>query len=52
MTTGSMITMLGATKTGAQGVVHYSLKGYQAAMYSMASLCSRGDFADRLVVRR
>jgi hypothetical protein len=52
MTTGNMITMLGATKTGSQGVVQYSLKGYQAAMYSMASLCSRGDFADRLVVRR
>jgi hypothetical protein len=52
MTTGNMITMLGATKTGSQGVVHYSLKGYQAAMYSMASLCSRSDFADRLVVRR
>jgi hypothetical protein len=52
MTTGNMITMLGATKTGSQGVVHYSLKGYQAAMYSMASLCGRSDFADRLVVRR
>jgi hypothetical protein len=52
MTTGNMITMLGATKTGGQGVVHYSLKGYQAAMFSMASLCNRGDFADRLVVRR
>jgi hypothetical protein len=52
MTTGSQITMLGTTRSGAQGVVQFSLKGYQAAMYSMASLCDRRDFADRLVIRR
>ncbi len=52
LTTGNEVTLLGAAKSGAQGVVTYSLKGYQAAMYSMASLCDRREFADRLVIRR
>lgn len=50
MTNGQRLSLSGVTRSGAQGIVNYSLKGYQAAMFSMASLCGRRDFADRLVV--
>lgn len=52
LSSGLKLSMLGATKEGKQGMVEYSLHGYQAAMYAMASLCERKQLATNLVVRR
>jgi hypothetical protein len=52
LSTGARVSLTGAAKDGRQGVIDYSLNGYQAAMYAMASLCNRKTLAARMVIRR
>lgn len=50
LTAGRRLQMEGVTSDGRPGRVDYSLEGYQAAMFSMARLCNRRDYAARLVL--
>jgi hypothetical protein len=50
LSVGRRLQMEGVTSDGRPGRVDYSLEGYQAAMFAMARLCNRRDYAARLVL--